>query len=1182
MNADQWTRIQRVFEQALAQPASRRFEFLGSCGIESELGNEVLSLLAAHDREGSAESLPATWLGVLAVPEPPRFATGEKVAGRYLIQNHLGRGGTGDVFAAWDSELSIHVALKVLHVAGTSADAHRRLKLEGLLARSVWHPNVCRLYDLGRHGDGEDALWFLTMELLRGETLSDRVRRVGRTPADRARPFAEQMATGLGAAHRAGVLHRDFKAGNVMIVTRDDEEQAIVTDFGIARAALRSGVDGNDTAGAIGVIAGTPAYMAPEQLRGREGGPTADIYALGVVLYEMVTGRLPFNEASPLEALRRRLEEEPPSPREVVSDLDERWERVILRCLAREPERRFARAEEVADALTGSTIHATSRSPDGRGWHTLPTEQDAFIGRDAELEALQRALSGDGNVVTLVGAGGMGKTRLVVHYGWRALGTWPGGVWFCDLTEARDTDAIAAIVAKSLGVELGQGDPFERLGHVIAGRGRCLVILDNFEQVADHAAIVARWVERASDASFLVTSRTRLRLENRAIVQTVESLSIDAGTELFSARARKLRPALELAGSELESARNIVRLADGIPLAIELAAARMRVMSAREIVEQMQSRFHLLTGGGSARHETLELVIDASWELLNPTEKRAWAQCSVFEGGFTLDAAESVLDLADDEPASVVDVVQSLVDKSLLRTWVPAMTTLRDIAEPRFGMFVTLQEYARLKLRAQPEDGAGHGSHESATEARHGAWYARHGKAETIDAMDHVGGSTLRERIELDFDNLVVACRRAITRGDPPTAIATYQALLSLLALRGPFRAAAELGRHALQALSLERRERGPLLRAVGQAEWYGGMMVEAQTHLEEALVIARETRDRRSEACVLTNLGGGRFRQGHLEDAAAALETALEAAREVSDQRVECNCLNTLAVIRRGQGRMDEAEANAEKALVAARSAGLRRLEGSILTNIGLLRHDRGRADEARGHYEEALAIHREVGNRRFEGNVHSNLGSLNYTQGLLNEARDHMEKALAIHRDAGDRFAEGIDLNNLGSMAAAQKRPAEALGFFEASLAIQRELGNRPIEGSILASVGRLHQDRGELETAQDHYVTALAIHRAANDPRAEGALLGHLASLHHARGNHEAAREALASGEPLLRKADARFELGQLLCVRAEVEHACGDRIRSRAAFDEALDLAVGTGSGDDSELGRSIAELRAKLE
>ena len=1186
MNSERWQRVQLFVERALAQPEEVRRTFVTSaCGDDIDLRDEVVSLLTACERSPEVQEPPAAWLDLLARPEPPKFAAGEQVAGRYRVGRLLGRGGMGEVYEAWDEELSIPVALKTLHLPASTREAHRRLKLEGILARSIGHPNVCRLYDLGQHGEGEEATWFLTMELLRGETLARELQDKGRLPIDRAQRFAEQMAAGLGAAHQAGVVHRDFKPSNVMLVTKDGGEQAVVTDFGIARPAS-SGPGDHDLNQDTGPIVGTPAYMAPEQVRGEEVGPAADIYALGIVLYEMVTGAVPFTGDSAIELARRRLPEEPPSPRNIVADLDDRWDAVILRCLAREPRRRFGRAEEVAQALGGRTLVEKAESLDLTvgGARTLPAERDHFVGRRMETEELERNLAAGSRLVTLVGAGGMGKTRLAVHYGRRSLGQWPGGVWFCDLTEARGLDDIPSAVAGSLGVQLGRGDPVEQLGHAIAGRGRCLMILDNFDQVVNHAAVtVGRWLKRAGDARFLVTSREKLGLDGEKVLG-VGPLSIEVGLELLVARAQRLRPGLEVVGSEAESAREIVGLVDGMPLAIELAGARMRVMSASQIVAQMQRRFSLLTGGRSARHETLVIAIDGSWELLKPWEQSAWAQCAVFEGGFTLEAAEGVLDIgAWPEAPWVVDVVQSLVDKSLLRTLAPAVGTGEGIPDARFGMFVSLQEYARIKLREDPSlAGAGRGvPTDQAVEHRHGTWYARYGTPEAIKALKEHGGPKERRRVERELDNLVAACRRAVPRGDAATAVAAYRAAWAVLDLRGPFGVAVDLGREALRSLPLERADEAHVVRTLAQAEWYSGMVEESRAHLEAALAIAREVPDRHLEAVILGDLGGIQVSQGQMEEGSVYLEMALEVARTVGDRHLECNTLNTLSVTRRGQGRMGEARAYSEQALEVARSAGDLRLEGTVLSNLGLLLQDQGHTEEARAHYESALAIHREVGYRRFEGNAHDNLGSLSYDQGRMEEARAHMEEALAIHRETGARFSEGIALINLGSLYHTQELTEEARAHFEAALAIERELGNRRLEGHIIGALGRLNQDCGELESARAHYESALAIHRAVGDRRAEGYILAHVASLLYRLESVDAAREALATGESLLRQVDARLELGQLLCIRAELEHGDGNIAAARTTLGEAEDFALRLESGPDSELGRMITKLSRTL-
>ena len=259
--------------------------------------------------------------------------------------------------AATDEVLGVRVALKTVRpeIANDSR-VSERFRRETYFARQVTHPNVCRIFDVGFHAlPSGERITFLSMEFLEGETLSARIAR-GRLPMSAALPLAEQMASALDAAHRAGVVHRDFKSPNVMLVDADGATRAVVTDFGLARGALPR--DHFSSMTESGKLLGSPAYMAPEQVAGYEVGRPADIYAFGIVLYEMVAGRLPFVGDTPMLTALKRLQEAPPSPRKFAADLDENWARTILRCLEREPERRPQSAEEVVAALR--TVGAVS------------------------------------------------------------------------------------------------------------------------------------------------------------------------------------------------------------------------------------------------------------------------------------------------------------------------------------------------------------------------------------------------------------------------------------------------------------------------------------------------------------------------------------------------------------------------------------------------------------------------------------------------------------------------------------------------------------------------------------------------------------------------------------------------------------------------------------------------------
>ncbi len=299
-------------------------------------------------------------------PEEPvvtRFAAGDKLAARYRIVRFIARGGMGEVYEAEDEMLGTHIAVKT--VAASISDnplAARRLKQEVNLARRITHPNVCRIFDLGvHHGGAERAgpgVLFITMELIAGVSLAQRLRDGGPFSPGAALPIVRAMAAAIGAAHRAGVVHRDFKGENVMLASggRDsdgdgDGVRVVVMDFGLARNTTLSTQDSLEGRG----LAGTLAYMAPEQLDGQKAGHAADIYALGVVMYEMLSGQLPFvpepGEAG-LSAVLTRLTDPAPPLRSLIPGIDARWNDLVARCLEREVVRRLASADDIVRALS--------------------------------------------------------------------------------------------------------------------------------------------------------------------------------------------------------------------------------------------------------------------------------------------------------------------------------------------------------------------------------------------------------------------------------------------------------------------------------------------------------------------------------------------------------------------------------------------------------------------------------------------------------------------------------------------------------------------------------------------------------------------------------------------------------------------------------------------------------------
>jgi len=345
---NRWRRVKSIFDE-VADASSRRQQTLleQRCGPDDDVRAEVDRLLDLRRRDGLVLDRPCFEAGTAT----GRYGAGELVAGRYRIGARLGSGGMGDVYAAIDTapdgapDTALGgqpVALKTLRLGQESEEVRARFRREVRLARQIRHANVCQVFALGEHaGD-----LFCVMELLAGETLAERLARTGRLSPAEALPTALQICQGLEAAHRAGVIHRDLKPGNIILAG----DRAVIIDFGLAAGSLPDQALTQD-----GAVIGTLAYMAPEQMEsgGGPGGGTAaaDVYSLGVVLFEMLTGQKPHNAQSPLRLAVQKAREGHRGPNFATRNVPPVWREVIAGCLHGDPAKRMASAQAVHDRL---------------------------------------------------------------------------------------------------------------------------------------------------------------------------------------------------------------------------------------------------------------------------------------------------------------------------------------------------------------------------------------------------------------------------------------------------------------------------------------------------------------------------------------------------------------------------------------------------------------------------------------------------------------------------------------------------------------------------------------------------------------------------------------------------------------------------------------------------------------
>ncbi len=1069
---------------------------------------------------------------------------------RYRLDTELGQGGMGVVYRARDILLERDVAIKVLSSAAFGTEGRSRLLREARLVARLNHPNIVLVFDAGETDlPGSDVpAPFIVMELLEGVTLHER----GTPGLDEAVDIASQVCAALNHAHAHGIIHRDLKPENILLLP---DGTAKLMDFGLARAgASRLSEAGN--------IIGTIFYLAPELALGQEFDGRADLYALGVMLYELTIGELPFTADDPLAVISQHLHSSVPSPRARNPELSPILDALIVKLLSKDPGERPASAADVGKTLD----HLGLDSPPSAfralktvqgSINNLPHQTTSFIGRQDELQALDALLANpDIRLVSLVGPGGMGKTRLALAVAKQQLAAltaddgaltprFPDGAFFIPLAPLNAVESLVGATAEGLGVHLERGvtgttsgegvdrTPRAQLLDYLRAK-RLLLVLDNFEHLLDGAGLVAEILEVASGVRVIATSRERLRLQGEHTFSlqgmqypqeslVMKDLPIDEypAMELFIQRARKHRPDFVLQEGELGEIAEICRLTGGMPLAIELAAAWVDMLSLKVIKTELQGSLDFLKTDlrdVPKRHRSMRAVLEATWARLSEEERQIFRYLSVFRGGFTREAAGMVT-------GTGLLTLTALAEKSLIRY---------SRRQERFEVHELLRQYGAEKLA---EDSA----EELEVRDRHGDYYCSFLGAREDDLKGKMQLAAQRE-IEKEFDNILEAWGWVLNQGNHRCI---HQAVVSL-GLYMERTLGDEEGRAVFrQAITLfeSGSQDEEILSYIRVVPWWtrfvwGDQREEAESRLGKVLKKLDEARFKdidlgAERASILFALGAW---QTDFYKMLSLYEQALTLFKKVGFQYEIAHLHLAIGVLNQGQGRLPEARANLDIALEYLEALGDELGMAFCYRRLGNIDTLEGKPEVGETWFRQAINVSEKFGHQsRIPFDMYYLAFNLSF-QGKFVEAVSNVQEGLAISREMGLPDKSGYPYNMLAYCYLSLGKYDQAIA--NAGLAHQKELELDASWGIAISKLylGQTETALGRIPEAREHIEESLSIFQETGQPIGTPDALATLAWIYMQLGETSEMKQKLRSALELSLETRVFIGLAITLAVLA----------------------------------------------
>jgi predicted ATPase/DNA-binding CsgD family transcriptional regulator len=1011
--------------------------------------------------------------------------------GNYQLIRLLGRGNFADVYLGQHVHLQTLAAIKVLHGQLTDNDLVH-FSNEARVVAHLRHAHIVQVLDFGVDG----VTPFLVMDFAPNGNLRQRHPPGSRLPLQTVLTYVRQVADALQYAHDRQLIHRDIKPENMLLGRKGE---VLLSDFGIAlMAASTSSSQTPDTAGTV-------AYMSPEQLRAHPV-PASDQYSLGIVTYEWLSGERPFSGTLPEIVIKHTLAPLP-SLRERVTTLSSGVERVVVKALAKNPRQRYERIQDFAQALEeaageGSPEQTLPRQTQEVSFSNLPAPLTSLIGRDLEVSSVSALLQRpDARLVTLTGTGGIGKTRLGLAVAFKLQPTFADGVFFIPLASVIDPSMVISTIAHELGMNHGYADrrhPVAEHLHYLKTSLRekhCLLLLDNFEQVVNAASAIAEVLTSCPYVKILVTSREVLHIQGEyefpvpplALPEATSPLPVEElvhypAIDLFLQRALAIKPDFEVTTATMQTILAICQRLDGLPLAIELAAARIKLFSPRALLQRMSHPLEILTGGpqnAPDRQMTLRNTIAWSYHLLNAVEQQLFRRISVFIDGCTLEAIEALYISYPDRSSLVLDGVTSLIDKSLL-------LQIGQGDEPRLMMLETIREYAVEMLSTSGE--------EQSIRLAHATYYV----ALAEESERELGGprqAIWLERLEDEHDNLRAAMNWALKQDGNNAerhielALRLGGALRRFWQMHGHLDEGQTFLARALAAtdgVEVSLRARARALIAAGTLASIQNDYDRTETYCRQSLALFRELGDQQGTALSLYLLSVVPWMKGDSIAARSMTQEALGLFREMGDKERVAWSLSTLGLLDAQEGKYDSARTLYEESLAAHRELGDKRgIATSLLYLAQLLFVSQGDEAAVRSLLEESLSLFSDLGEKEGIANSYSLAGQLSLNRGDLAAARLQTEESILLYREMGHRKALAESLAILAQVRAAEGEQSAALSLYEESLAIARELNHSALIASCLEGIAQVVSTQGKSWWAALLLGAAESLREAINVP-------------------------------------------------------------------------------------------------